>query len=238
MAQRGYTLSKILIVEDDIDLAQLIARWSSKAGHEAMVVETVSEGISHLKHYHVDLIILDRQLPDGDGLDILREIRALRKGTAILMLTGKIDIKDRVYGLESGADDYLCKPFDARELMARIAASLRRPAGYNPETIIWGRLVLDSAKKRVYCDGKEVSMQPREFSLLEHFLKNIGRKFSADTLLNMIWSDTEAPSREAVTTCVKRIRKKLAILGDIPTIKNVHGYGYGIDDWNDPFEGH
>lgn len=223
-------MAKILIVEDDIELAQLIARWVSKDGHDTQLVAESAEGLSRAKHYHFDLVILDWYLPDGSGLEVLKQIRRLKLKTAVLMLTGKVSVQDRVDGLESGADDYLCKPFDARELMARIRTLLRRRGEYSSDIVTRRLLSLDTRKRRFYYNEQEVLLQPREYSLLEFLMQNCGSYFTVETLLNRVWPADEAPSREAVTSCIKRIRKKFDELGEPSLIQNVHGYGYGISE--------
>ncbi len=221
-------MAKILIVEDDIELSELIGHWVEKQHHIAEVVHDGNEGLSRLKHYVYDLVILDWNLPGVQGIDIIKRIRAEQNSTAVLMLTGKTELEDKLSGLNTGADDYLTKPFHARELMAHVEAILRRPRHYAGAIIKCGSLELDSNTFKVTQLGKEIKLQPREFALLKFLMRNVGKLFSAEALIESVWENDSDVGREALTTCVKHLRKKLAIDGQPSVIRNVHGVGYGI----------
>lgn len=223
-------MSKVLIIEDDIELAELIGRWLEKEQHNVQLAHEAADGLSRLKLYHFDLVILDWNLPDGTGLGIVENIRKRAISVPILMLTGRSGITDRVSGLNAGADDFLPKPFDGRELMARVSSLLRRPPGLLEDLIIHGNLTIDCRKKCITYNSSEIRFQPKEYALLEFLIKHKGSYYTSDKLIALLWSDEEAPSRDAVTSCVKRIRRKLEQVGANTLIKNSHSFGYGIVD--------
>ncbi len=223
-------MAKILVVEDDLELSEMIGRWLEKHRHIVELIDDGLEGLSRLRHYNYDLAILDWNLPNLEGIDILKQIRAEKITTSILMLTGKSTIDDRLDGFKNGADDYLTKPFHALELMARVEAILRRPKNYAGKTIQCHSIELDSDAFKVTRNGEEIKLQPKEFALLEFLMKNPGKLFTADKLIELVWENDSVAGREALTTCIKRLRKKLDLEGEPSIIRNVHGAGYGIDD--------
>ena len=223
-------MAKIIVVEDDIELAEMIVRWLEKEHHIVEMVCEGGEGLSRLRHYAYDLAVLDWNLPGMEGIDILRQVRLLSIPVPVLMLTGKADVLDRIEGLNSGADDYLSKPFHARELLARVGALLRRPQSYvgAADQLKCGRLQLEPGTVVVRRDGEAIRLQPKEFALLQFFMKNPGKYFTAEKLLALVWENESDASREALTTCVKRLRKKLDLEGEESFIRNIHGAGYGV----------
>ncbi|MDQ5937077.1 MAG: two-component system, OmpR family, manganese sensing response regulator [Cyanobacteriota bacterium erpe_2018_sw_21hr_WHONDRS-SW48-000092_B_bin.40] len=222
-------MAKILLVEDDIELGEMIGRWMENQHHTVEIVNDGSEGYSRLKHFAYDLAILDWNLPGIEGIAILKQIRSAGNTTAVLMLTGKSKIDDRLAGFHTGADDYLVKPFHGKELMARVEALLRRPRNYAGSAIKCGSLELDAEAFKVKQRGIEIKLQPREFTLLHFLMKNPGKLFTAEKLIELVWENDSDASREALTTCIKRLRKKLDIEGTTSVIRNVHGAGYGIE---------
>jgi DNA-binding response OmpR family regulator len=219
---------KILLVEDDPDITNMVRTFLNFERH---TVETLSNGLdahTHLKTFTYDLIILDWQLPGMDGVDICKHYRNALGKTPVLMLTGKHSVNDKIAGLDSGADDYLTKPFDMRELGARIRAMLRRPEQLLPsENLQAGNLSLDPARHLVLRDGEPVTLVPREFQLFEFFMRHPNQVFTAEALLNRVWpSDSEA-TEEAIRIALKRMRKKVDPEAQI--LKNIHGVGYILE---------
>jgi len=214
---------KILVVEDDLDLNDSLGCWLHS---DRFVVETATTGavaMDLLNASSFDVIVLDWELPDMAGLDICRHLRAQGLKTPVLMLTGRSETKDKIAGLDSGADDYLTKPFELEELSARLRSLLRRQ--YNPPpALVVADLSLDSFGRVVTKAGLDVRLLPREFDLLEFFMRHPDELFSADSLLTHLWQNT-GTTTEAVTTCIKRIRQKL---NDESVIRTVHGVGYRL----------
>ena len=222
-------MAKILIVEDDLDIAHGILDYLKFEGHIVEHIADGGEAEHRLQISQFDLVILDWNLPSLSGIEILTNLRAAGVQTPVLMLTGKTPINDRTLGLYTGADDYLTKPFDMRELAARIAALLRRPPIVTQPLLVSGPISLDSAGKRCFRDGLEIKLLAQEYALLEFLLRHKGRTYTADELLSSIWrSDTES-STDAVRQCVTRLRKKLDLPGAASVITTVIGAGYKID---------
>lgn len=221
-------MAKILIVEDDVQLAEIIGRWLTNEHHVAELVADGDDALSRLKIYSYELIILDWQLPGTSGLEILSQFRAAGGNTPILMLTGKRTIEDKMLGLDSGADDYLTKPFHGKELTARVRALLRRPVSVLDNILKVGDIELDNQTYKALRGGADLKLVPKEFALLQFLMRHPGRYFTSDKLLSEVWpSDSEA-STDALTTCLKRLRRKLDPEGQESVIKNVHGMGYAL----------
>lgn len=200
---------KILLVEDDLELSANVREWLSAERYDISECASGNEALERLKEQDYDLIILDIQLPGLNGIEVCKSYRATRGSTPILMLTGKGTVDDRVVGLDAGADDYLAKPFSLKELTARVRALLRRPAELKSNVLEVGCLKLDTSKYRISKNGIEMQLMPRDFALLEFFMRNPDKVFSADALLNRVWSDDSDASPDALRTAIKRIRKKL-----------------------------
>jgi DNA-binding response OmpR family regulator len=219
---------KILLVEDNADIANMVRTFLLFEHH---TVETIADGLeahSLLKSFAYDLIILDWQLPGMSGIDICKEYRSARGKTPVLMLTGKDSINDKILGLDSGADDYLTKPFDLRELGGRIRALLRRPTEVLPSNCLTaGNLSLDPAKHLAMRDGEPVALVPREFQLFEFLMRHQNQVFTAEALLNRVWPSESAATEEALRIAMKRLRKKID--PDSKLLRNVHGVGYILE---------
>lgn len=218
-------MSKILIVEDDVDLAGMLEQ---NLAREHATIEVVHSGLDALDVLAVsdyDLLILDWELPGATGVEICKWYREHGGTSPVLMLTGKSTIVEKETGLDSGADDYLTKPFSMRELAARARAALRRTSSSTSNVLQHAGYKLDPYKYSLARDGKPIALQPREFALMEFLMRHPGEVFSPEALLERIWrSDTEA-GLDALRACVKRIRKKLA---DPDAIETVHGIGYRL----------
>ncbi|HEY9784503.1 MAG TPA: response regulator transcription factor [Candidatus Obscuribacterales bacterium] len=222
-------MAKILIVEDDQVLADLAREWLGFEHHTVDVVGDGTEGLDRVKHYEYDLIVLDWQLPGISGLEILREFRASGGTAPVLMLTGRGTVSDKETGLDSGADDYLTKPFHAKELCARVRALLRRQRGYLGNVVQVGDLVLDRMSYKVTRGGEEVKLVPKEFALLEFLMRNPNRVFSPEHLLNSVWPTESDATVDALTTCIKRLRKKIDVEDKPSIIQTVYGVGYKLE---------
>lgn len=202
-------MPKILIIEDDKVLCTLISDWLLGDGYS---VEQVHDGIDAadlLKLGGFDLVVLDWDLPRKSGIDVLRESRLRGDKTPIIMLTAKSLVMEKEQGLDIGADDYLTKPFAMKELAARIRAVLRRPQEMLSQVLKAGDVQLDLNKHRLTKGGVDVHLQPKDFALLEFFMRNPNRIFSAEVLLARVWESESEASPDALRTAIKRIRQVL-----------------------------
>ena len=222
----------LLLVEDDERLARTLTRLLEEDRH---VVEHAPDGRTALEFAEaadgLDAIILDLGLPDMSGLDVARRLRRERADIAILMLTARDTVGDRVTGLDAGADDYVVKPFAYREVAARLRALARRASAgpRRPEPrLVAGPIVLDEAAHRVTVDGRPVELSPREFSLLEVLLRHAGRVLTRDQLLDHAWPFSVAVTPNAVDAYVHYLRTKLGDAGG--QIETVRGVGYRLAD--------
>ena len=222
----------LLVIEDDPRLGRLLRRLLEEDRH---VVETATTGRDGLDIAEattgIELVILDIGLPDISGLEVARRIRATGSEVAILMLTARDTVGDRVAGLDAGADDYLVKPFAYEELAARLRALGRRGGGTAPapsRKLVVGPIVLDETTRRVTLDGKTIDLSPREFSLLECLLRHPGQTLSRDQLLDQAWPFSVAVTPNAVDAYVHYLREKLGAAGRL--IETVRGVGYRLAD--------
>jgi len=226
-------MAKILLVEDDRDLSMMV-----KAGLEGErhVVETAfdgSEALHLLKTEEYDVVVLDWQLPELSGIEVLKKIRQTSKPVSVIMLTGKSGIDHKEEGMDTGADDYLTKPFDMRELHARLRALLRRPGGatgVTGNTLKIADLELDPVKYRLTRGDKDIHLTPKDFALLEFFMRNPDHVFSVQTILSRVWSYESDASPEGLRAAIRRIRKAVDITDDPNNsiIENVARVGYRL----------
>ena len=221
----------LLVIEDDPRLVRLLRRLLEEDRHVVETATTGRDGIDIVEATTgIDAIILDIGLPDISGLEVARAVRAGGSETAILMLTARDTVGDRVNGLDAGADDYLVKPFAYEELAARLRALARRGAGSRrPEPkLVVGPITLDETARRVTLNGKTVDLSPREFSLLECLLRHPGQTLSRDQLLDQAWPFSVAVTPNAVDAYVHYLRDKLGSAGKL--IETVRGVGYRLAD--------
>jgi len=197
------------MVEDDKDLAMIVQDWLKAEFYATDLASDGRTGYEYLQQGDYDLVILDWDLPGMHGVDICRKYRSSGGKAPVLILTGKGQIEEKEEGLDAGADDYLTKPFSMRELSARLRALLRRPVTSTGTTIKVGKLEMDASKHTITKNGEPLRLPRKDFELLEFLMRNPGRFFSTDYLLERVWSfDSEATS-DAVRTAVKRLRKTL-----------------------------
>jgi DNA-binding response OmpR family regulator len=218
---------RVLVAEDVEDLATAIAAGLRREG---MAVDVVLDGAAALEHLAVtpyDVVVLDRDLPGVHGDEVCRKLAADRSGIRVLMLTAASTVRDRVEGLGLGADDYLPKPFDFAELVARIRAIGRRPAVSLPPVLEHGDLTLDPSSRVALRAGRRLDLSPKEFGLLEYLLARRNRVVPAEELLERVWDEAADPFTTAVKQTMRRLRLKL---GDPPVIHTVREGGYQIGE--------
>ena len=222
--------TRILMIEDDARLASMVAADLGRNALEVRVAATAEEGLARLAREPFDLVLLDLMLPDADGLDVCRRIRAAGSAIPVIMLTAKGDPTDRVVGLELGADDYVGKPFDPRELLARIRAVLRRPAvasGSAPRGLRFGRLEVDADARVARVDGVERPMTSHQFNILLAMAERAGRVLSREQLMEAVKGEALEAFDRSIDVHVARIR---AAIEDDPKsprrILTVRGAGY------------
>ncbi|WP_321783365.1 response regulator transcription factor [Burkholderia pyrrocinia] len=217
---------RILVVEDDAEIGAAIRSRLARLGH-AVDLETdgaTANGLLRVERF--DLVVLDANLPGMDGFAVLRNLRASGSTTPVLLVTARSAIDDRVSGLGFGADDYLVKPFDYRELDARVQALLRRNSGHANDVLTLGGLVIDRSSRLAELDGQPLSLSRQEFALLEILASRPQRIFSKDELLNQLFSFGNEPTANAVEQYVTRVRRKLQ--GSSVEIRTARGMGYQI----------
>jgi DNA-binding response OmpR family regulator len=218
---------RILLIDDDVSLGQMVADYLAGAGFRVAAAPTAREGEQRLKRESFDLLILDLMLPDADGLDLCRRIRQ-SSDLPILMLTARGDAMDRVVGLEIGADDYLPKPFEPRELLARLRAILRRKSGPAARDVLrFGRLEIDRGARRARLDGNDCMLTSHQFALLDALAGHAGRVMSRDALMDLLKGEASETFDRSVDVHISRIR---AAVEDDPKkprrIITVRGAGY------------
>jgi DNA-binding response OmpR family regulator len=225
-------MAKVLVVEDDKDLAQTVERYLKGQGYDVYHLLDGQEAASHLRTYPYDLILLDWQLPGLSGVEILRHIRTRGISTPVIMVTGLSGIEHTEQGLESGADDYITKPYDLRELLARVKSVLRRAQGLVTGGLLQaGHISLDPKPRRVTVSGQVVELLPKEFQLLQFFLLNANEVFSPNALLDRVWPTESEATADAIRSTFKRLRKKVDEEGVV--LKTVYGVGYMADTSGD-----
>ncbi|HLJ56969.1 MAG TPA: response regulator transcription factor [Chthonomonadaceae bacterium] len=218
---------RVLIIEDEAALAKGLKRGLEQAHHD---VEIATDGVSGLQRAlngDFGLLVMDLMLPGIDGLRICEELRARRRTVLILMLTARGSIGDRIKGLETGADDYLPKPFDIGEFLARVHALIRRERVNRTRTIRVADLEIDTRTRRVSRAGREIHLTYKEYLLLEALAAQEGVILSRDTIQERVWQDEESYSN-VVDVCVGQLRKKVDAAFDVKLIQTVRGFGYRV----------
>lgn len=221
----------LLVIEDDARLGRVLKRLLEEDRHVVDVALDGETGLELAEADGIDIVILDVGLPDISGIEVARRLRRRGTETAILMLTARDTVSDRVAGLDAGADDYLVKPFAFEELSARLRALSRRaePGPRRPEPRLEvGPIALDEAGRRVTVEGKGVDLSPREFSLLECLLRHPGQTLTRDQLLDQAWPYSVAVTPNAVDAYVHYLRTKLGTAGS--RVETIRGVGYRLSD--------
>ena len=216
---------RILVVEDDVQLAKQVASALTEAGHDAVIVHNGERALDKAKETPFDLIMLDIILPGMDGFDVLRHLRSQHMTSRVLMLTAKGEVKDRVTGLQLGADDYLPKPFVMRELVARVNALGRRYPEEPVLTLRVGDLTLDVVNHQVHRGSRRIELSARELMLLKVLMREPGRVFTRTELCERVWEHAHEYDTKLVEVFIGRLRKRI---GDPPLIRTVRYVGYTI----------
>ena len=219
---------RVLVVEDEIDLADAVAAGLRREGYAVDVAYAGEEALEKAMVNEYDLVCLDLNLPEVDGVEVARRIKKEGADTRILMLTARDSIGDRVAGLDEGADDYLVKPFHFPELTARIRALLRRDAGRGGALLQVGDLELDAARHEAKRNGTHLSLTPKEFALLRYFMAHPGEVLSSEELLEHVWDEHADPFTNTVRVTVMTLRRKLEAAGEGQPIETVIGSGYRL----------
>ncbi|HTX55432.1 MAG TPA: response regulator transcription factor [Candidatus Baltobacteraceae bacterium] len=229
-------MRSILIVEDEPDVAELVKFHLEKEGYAARVAPDGKQAIEAVEREHPDLVILDLMLPFINGLDVCRQLKSddRHRTVPIIMLTAKTEEVDRIVGLEMGADDYVCKPFSPRELIARVKAVLRRSAGPQPATeapLTMGGLRVYPSRHQALRGGKDLDLSAMEFRLLEFFLRHRGRVYTRTHLLSLVWGQDRTVEARTVDVHIRRLREKIEPDPRNPElILTVRGVGYKACD--------
>ncbi|MBX9688283.1 MAG: response regulator transcription factor [Candidatus Obscuribacterales bacterium] len=222
-------MSKILLVEDDLETSSSIKSLLERELHSVEHSADGQSGWEMLLHYQYDLLILDWQLPQLSGTEICERFRKRGGTIPILMLTGRNEVSDRLHGFDAGADDYLAKPFDPRELLARIKSLLRRPAILCGDELRAGELVLNIQARKLSKNGVEIPLAKKEFALLELFMRHPNQVFSTSALLDRVWESESDATSDSLRTFIKKLRKKIDDEGKESLIRNLPGVGYRLD---------
>ena len=220
-------MSGVLVVEDEARIASFVAKGLKAAGYAPTVVGTAREALDLALTGDMDLMVLDIGLPDGDGFDVLRQVRAAGSRLPVIILTARSSVEDTVAGLEGGADDYMPKPFRFEELLARVRLRLRTETDSPDDTTVLqrGAVTLDLRSRRATVDGRSVDLSAREFALAETFLRNAGTALSREQLLSRVWGYDFDPSSNVVDVYVRYLRTKLGA----ELISTVRGVGYRFE---------
>lgn len=221
-------MAKIFLLEDEKPLADIVMDWLTSQNHMVDWVNLVNEAKVRLKIYPYDLVILDVNLPDGNGMDVCREFRGNGGTTPILMLTGRNKVQEKAAGLDAGADDYLTKPFHMDELAARVRALLRRPAAFVGNVLKFDDLELNTGTHRVTKAGTEIQLLPKEFALLEFLMRHSGQVFSAEALIERLWPTDSDASSDAIRIYITRLRNKIDSKEKPSLISTMRGVGYRL----------
>ena len=225
-------MSQILVVEDDPDIAELIRHYLEKSGHAVQVLGSGGAVLPKVRGERPDLIVLDLMLPGLDGLMVCQALRSdpLTAAIPIIMVTARGDEADRIAGLELGADDYVTKPFSAKELAARVSALLRRAQRLDPAdpVVRYGSITIDSGRHVVTVDGQEVRLTAKEFLLLLYLVQHRGRVLSRDLLLTDVWGYQYTGGTRTVDVHIRRLREKVPVLAN--AIETIKQFGYKLVD--------
>jgi OmpR-family two-component system manganese-sensing response regulator len=222
----------ILLVDDEVELTEPLQRVLSREGYRVEVAHDGATGSELACQGHYDLLILDWMLPHCSGLTICQEVRSRGDATPVLFLTAKDTLDDRVVGLDAGADDYLVKPFELRELLARVRALLRRPVllenAQRSSRLQFGDLELDEANQLAYRQGRAIELSEKETQLLAFLLRHPNQVLTHDQIHQAVWQEQETPSSNVLAAQMRLLRRKVEPDGTLPMIHTVYGKGYRL----------
>jgi len=221
---------KVLVIDDDVNICELLRLYLEKEEYTVKMGHDGEEAIQLFESFHPDLLILDVMLPKSDGLSVLKEIRK-KNNVPVIMLTAKGETFDKILALELGADDYVVKPFDAKEVMARVKAVLRRFKGDEQEqkSVSFDDIYINIANYELKIKDKKIDVPPKELELLYHLASNPNRVFTRDQLLDAVWGFEYFGDSRTVDVHVKRLRDKLEGVSDKWRLKTVWGVGYKFE---------
>ncbi|MBD1840778.1 response regulator transcription factor [Coleofasciculus sp. FACHB-64] len=232
---------RILLVDDEVELTEPLSRVLSREGYSVELAYDGASGNQMALQGGYDLLILDWMLPQISGLEICQQMRSRKDATPVLFLTAKDTLDDRVLGLDAGADDYLVKPFELRELLARVRALLRRSATdapasatieahYHPHLLQIGDLELDCENQLAYRHGRTIELSEKETHLLEYFMRHAGQLLTHAQIHQHLWNPDEQPSSNVLAALIRLLRRKIEASGETTLIHTVYGKGYRFGD--------
>lgn len=221
---------KILLAEDEVDLNNVVTRYLKKNGYSVNSVLDGEEALDYLEYSEYDLVILDIMMPKVDGFEVIKKLRDKGNHTSVLMLTARDSADDKVKGLDLGADDYIVKPFDFNELLARIRAVVRRKYGNSSNKLVIGDLILDTSEKSVTRAGKQIELTGKEYEVLEYLMQSKNRILSRDQIKEHVWDFDYEGDSNIIDVLIKNIRKKIDIENGKQIIYTKRGLGYVIKE--------
>ena len=221
---------KILLAEDEVDLNNVVTRYLKKNGYSVDSVLDGEEALDYLEYGEYDLVILDIMMPKVDGFEVIKKLRDKGNHTSVLMLTARDSADDKVKGLDLGADDYIVKPFDFNELMARIRAVVRRKHGNSSNKLVIGDLILDTSEKSVTRAGRQIELTGKEYEVLEYLMQSKNRILSRDQIKEHVWDFDYEGDSNIIDVLIKNIRKKIDIEDGKQIIYTKRGLGYVIKE--------
>lgn len=227
---------RILLVDDETELTEPLSRVLSREGYQVDIANNGITGTELALATQYDLLILDWMLPHQSGISICQTLRSLGQTTPVLFLTAKDTLDDRVSGLDAGADDYLVKPFELRELLARVRALLRRTAAFEvtgvSSRLKVADLELDSENQLAYRGERVIELSEKEIRLLEYFMRHSGQLLTHEQIYQSVWTEEEQPSSNVLVALVRLLRRKIEAKGEMPLIHTVYGKGYRFGETN------
>ena len=221
---------KILLAEDEVDLNNVVTRYLKKNRYSVDSVLDGEEALDYLEYSEYDLVILDIMMPKVDGFEVIKKLRDKGNHTSVLMLTARDSADDKVKGLDLGADDYIVKPFDFNELMARIRAVVRRKYGNSSNKLVIGDLILDISEKSVTRAGKQIELTGKEYEVLEYLMQSKNRILSREQIKEHVWDFDYEGDSNIIDVLIKNIRKKIDIEDGKQIIYTKRGLGYVIKE--------
>jgi len=222
-------VAKLLVVEDDAQLANQVVDWLAEQGYQVEKVSNGEDALQLLSNFKYDVLLLDWNLPGMSGLELLKRHRQAGGMSLALFITGKGDIDSKEKGLEIGADDYLVKPFDMRELSARLKSIMRRPQFILPDELRVGEVMLNPSLHKLKIGEKEIRLMPKESALLEYLMRHPNRVYSSKDLLDAVWPSEKEATTDTVRSWMRNLRKKLGTAQREDFVKTIPSSGYVIE---------